>query len=264
MGIDRRRLLALVGTGVTAVAGCTRGSTVGSTDPPVDSTTPEPLAKHGVPSTICAEDPAANPGIPAIVEPAFARDWAAITVPERYRSDPSVDGLTPEQTVIGLVIDGQARAYPLEVLYYHEIVNDRIDTATTDRSILVSFCPLCNSGMVADRTIDGTPTEFIVSGLLWKPPRLEQSASVVANRTFGAGRRNGSTAVSHSGNLVMIDRATGSYWSQILAQAICGPLRGRQLSIIPSTVTTWQDWQATAPETEVLLPPPHSRHVAGN
>jgi hypothetical protein len=64
--------------------------------------------------------------------------------------------------------------------------------------------------------------------------------------------------VRAAGNLVMVDDATGSYWSQLLARAICGPRAGDSLRIRPSTLTTWGKWRATHPETELLLPPPYS------
>jgi hypothetical protein len=59
----------------------------------------------------------------------------------------------------------------------------------------------------------------------------------------------------------MYDRATGSYWSQILATAICGPMTDTELAIVPSTVATWAEWRDEFPETDVLLPPPHSETV---
>jgi hypothetical protein len=68
--------------------------------------------------------------------------------------------------------------------------------------------------------------------------------------------------MTRGGNLVMYDEATRSYWSQILGEAICGPKTGERLSIVPSTVATWGDWQADNPDTEVLLPPPHSETAA--
>lgn len=263
MRVDRRQALALLGAALPTLAGCTSGRPTRSPGASTSTTTAQPLATHGFPSTICSEEIMANPGIPAIIEPAFDRDWQGVSVNDRYRVDPSIDGLAPEQTVIGLVDGDRARAYPLEILYYHEIVNDRFGgpESTADRPVLVSFCPLCQSGVVADRTINDQATNFLVSGLLWRPPRVEQSASVLANRTFGAKRHNGSAPVRHSGNLVMYDEATRSYWSQILAQAICGPLRRDRLSIVPSTVTTWDTWQRSHPTTEVLLPPPYSQSV---
>lgn len=79
---------------------------------------------------------------------------------------------------------------------------------------------------------------------------------------FGVATDGSRTGVRNSGNLVLYDAATGSYWSQILVRAICGPRRGDDLEIAPSTVATWGEWRRERPETDVLLPPPRS--VAGN
>lgn len=68
-------------------------------------------------------------------------------------------------------------------------------------------------------------------------------------------------SIKSTGNLVLYDAATHSSWSRILAHAICGPLGDTDLSIRPSTVATWADWRERHPDTEVLLPPPHSRTV---
>lgn len=74
---------------------------------------------------------------------------------------------------------------------------------------------------------------------------------------FGVSRR-GATRPHNDANPVMFDRATGSYWSQLLAQATGEPLTGERLTRIPSTVTTGTAWRETHPDTSVLLPPPHS------
>jgi hypothetical protein len=150
--------------------------------------------------------------IPAITEPAFAADWSGVEW-----------ALSDEETVIGIERDGDARAYPLSVLDWHEIVNDEFHGP-----LLVTYCPLCGSGVTADRLVDGEPTTFGVSGLLWQS------------------------------DLVMYDAATESLWSQVLGQAIRGPKTGTRLSLVPSSFTSWGAWQETHPEGEVLLPPPES------
>jgi hypothetical protein len=129
--------------------------------------------------------------------------------------------------------DGRARAYPLSILGWHEVVNDRLGGP-----LLVTYCPLCGSGVVADRRIgsgpgDGIVTSFGVSGLLWR------------------------------GNLVLYDRATGSLWSQLLGRAVRGPRTGERLRLLPSRLTTWGEWREGHPDTEVLLPPPRSDTVRG-
>ena len=183
--------------------------------------------------------------IPAIVDPAFARDWSGLEItvasaPLRESVEPR---LSPESPVIGVerealastergespaASDDRARAYPLSVLDWHEAVNDRLGGP-----LLVTYCPLCGSGVVAERRVDGVVTSFGVSGLLWR------------------------------GNLVLYDRATGSLWSQLLGQAIRGPRTGERLRLLPSRLTTWGEWREGHPDTEVLLPPPRSDTLRG-
>ncbi len=153
--------------------------------------------------------------IPAITDPAFGADWSD--------ADASLDD---DQRVIGVVRDGTARAYPLTILSWHEIVNDEFDGP-----LLVTYCPLCGSAMTAERRVDGEVTTFGVSGLLWQS------------------------------DLVMYDVATESLWSQILATAIRGDRTGEQLQLVPSTLTTWGEWRGEHPDTEVLLPPPASETI---
>lgn len=209
----------------------------------------------GNPPDICESDIAEDFNIKAIVEPTFGPDWAGIEVEGRYLKGAAAESLADDAVVVGLERGDRARAYPLSVLWYHEIVNDRFD-----RPLLVSYCSICRSGLVADRRIDGTATPFGVSGQLWMPPDRYISASAKAGRAFGAGRWNASdeASVREGPNLVMYDELTGSFWSQAIGQAICGPMTGTRLSILPSTVTSWSNWRGTHPETEVLLPPPHS------
>jgi hypothetical protein len=134
----------------------------------------------------------------------------------------------------------------------HEIVNDDFGGP-----VMVTYCPICCSGMVADRRVDGTPATFDVSGLLWKPPRINTEASKQAGRVF-SDREHG---VGNDGNLVMYDSVTGSYWSQMLAEGIRGPEIGTELTVRPSSVATLGEWMAEYPDAEVLLPHPRSAVV---
>lgn len=243
----RRTLLGAVAAGVAgALAGCSaprRGDeATATTDREL------PLARLGTPPTICAEPPRPAPGIEAVVDPAFAREWRGHEVGGYGR-----DGRLPaDARVIGLTADGRARAYPLSVLTRHEVVDDAFGGP-----VVVTFCPLCNSGMVADRRVDGRALTFEVSGLLWRAPGL-LAADAEADGTVVAASRGSGGEFRNRGNLVLFDRETGSYWSQVLATAICGPHRGRELRVRPSTVATWAEWRAEHPDTRVLLPPPHS------
>ncbi len=156
-------------------------------------------------------------GIPAIIDPVFGPDW----------SDVGYE-LADDDRVIGVSVGDAARAYPLSVLNYHEVVND-----TFGGPLLVTYCPLCGSGVTAERRVDGEETVFGVSGFLWQS------------------------------DLVLYDRKTESMWSQILAKAVRGPKAGTPFALRPSTLTMWGEWQSSHPETQVLLPPPSSDTVKG-
>lgn len=268
--MDRRRFLRAAGAGTAAAVGGCLGGTRGS--PGGDETTAHTdaggagtrLPEQGDGSTICGEDIRYDPGIYPIVGPAFGDDWSGTTVDPKYERDGTA-GLSDRASVVGVEHDGVARAYPVAVLTHHEIVNDRIGGAQADATtdpdplpLLVTYCPLCRSGLVARRVVGGTATRFFVSGLLWEPPGVEGGVPE-ADGVFGAKETGGEeVSVSHSGNLVMYDEATKSFWSQLLGQAICGPERGSRLSVAPSSLTTWGRWRTANPDGEVLLPPPAS------
>lgn len=267
--MDRRAFLAAIAGSLTGCTAATQGpSTPTPTRSPVETVsetpTPEPvdapsLAELGNPPTICASD-IVDLGIYAIEDPAFAADWSGVDIPDRYTDVTGLD----DAVVIGLERDDWARAYPVPVLWYHEIINDVIPP--TGHPILVTFCSLCRSGMVAERTVGGAQTAFGVSGQLWQPPELEARVSEDQGRVFAVEQTDPDPGqVRNTGNLVMFDTATGSYWSQLLARAICGPREGDSLTIEPSTTARWRDWKADHPGTDVLLPPPHStlQHVPG-
>lgn len=203
----------------------------------------------GSPATLCEE--AIDPGdIHPITEPEFGADWQESTVPDVYGT------LSEETVVVGLTDGDRSRAYPIRVLWQHEAVNDDFGGP-----VLVTYCGNCRSGMVADRRIDGTVTRFAASGLLWRPPREYAVGREDDGTTFGATSAAPTARIRNSGNLVLYDADTESYWSQLLAEALCGPRAGWTLSIRPSRVATWADWRADNPDTEVLLPPPASGTV---
>ncbi|WP_435363634.1 DUF3179 domain-containing (seleno)protein [Haloarchaeobius sp. DYHT-AS-18] len=260
----RRQLLTAVTTGLGgSLAGCAGfgggdGSNTNTTTSHgttgIGSYTELSLAEQGFPKTVCSEDvvPAA---LAEIDDPAYASDWSTHEVRDRYGPDGRIG---ESRTVVGLEHDGQARAYPLSILWYHEVVDDWLG----DLPVLVTYCPICKSGLVADRRIDGQDgvTNFQATGLLWRPPGVQAGAAEDAGRAWAAAVNDSSPdqRIRVSGNLVMADDATGSYWSQLLGQAICGPLEGRRLDIVPSTITDWGTWRREQPKTDVLLPPPHS------
>lgn len=204
------------------------------------------FAELGYPASICSEEVQPE-AIPPIVDPVFGTDWMGLDVDEKYRP------LDEDAVVIGVRDGDRARAYPVSVLWYHEAVND-----TFGGPLLVTYCSICRSGLVARRFADGEPATFSASGLLWVPPQEYAAAAELDNTTFGATTSDTDASVRVSGNVVLYDDRTRSYWSQLVGRAICGPLEGERFDIVPSTVARWGEWRDTHPETEVLLPPPES------
>ncbi|SFR68872.1 DUF3179 domain-containing protein [Halogeometricum limi] len=234
--MNRRQFLSAAGVGATGcLCGCVGGE--GSAPSGGGDTNASNAPREGFDATDAAGDPdpvgfanvslpvpmdelnrgAPLDAIPAIVTPEFDDDWADV--------DATLDD---GELVVGVELAGEARAYPLAVLNWHEIVNDEFD-----RPVLVTFCPLCGSAVVAERVVGGDTRTFGVSGYLWQS------------------------------DLVMYDSESDSLWSQILATAIRGPLTGTQLDLLPSTTTSWGEWRDSRPETTVLLPPPLSDTVTG-
>jgi hypothetical protein len=150
----------------------------------------------------------AKDGIPAIDSPEF------ISATARH-------GLSPREPVISVHIGREARAYPLRILLWHEIVNDTVDGVP----IAVTFCPLCNSAVVFDRRVDGQILSFGTTGKLRKS------------------------------DLVMYDRQTESWWQQFLGEGIVGELTGRQLPLVPSRVESFARFAGRFPAGLVLVPP---------
>ncbi len=146
-------------------------------------------------------------GIPALTDPKFVPAGKATY-------------LGGDDRVIGVVIGGEARAYPLAILNHHEVVNDRIGKVP----LAVTYCPLCDSAAVFDRQTPLGGREFGVSGLL------------------------------HNSNVLLYDRGgkPESLWSQIKAAGVSGPGAKQELKTLPLEVTTWKAWTAEHPATQVL------------
>ncbi len=127
--------------------------------------------------------------------------------------------LDPNEPVLGVSYNGVSKAYPLRVLNYHEVVNDEFG----GESVAVTYSPLCGSGM-AYRTENtgGESWELAVSGLLY------------------------------NNNPLFFDRKTESLWSQVLGEAVSGPVSGAQLELLATTYTTWGEWVDRHPETLLL------------
>lgn len=149
------------------------------------------------------------------------RDCIASLDDPNFESQEDADKwLNDDDLVFGIVIDGEARAYPQRILNWHEIVNDTIQ----GQDIAVTFCPLCGSAISFERKVDGVTTTFGVSGKLY------------------------------NSNLVMYDRLEDSYWQQETGIAILGEAAQREekLKPIPMASVFWEDWRENHPETLVL------------
>lgn len=144
-------------------------------------------------------------GIPAIDRPKFVRSGDA-----RF--------LQGDDRVLGVMRNGIAKAYPVRILNWHEIVNDTFGA----EHIAVTFCPLCGTGIAYVSEAGGKPLSFGVSGLLY------------------------------NSDVLVYDRQTQSLWSQILAQAVSGPLKGAKLTTVALAHTSWADWKKRHPDTQVL------------
>lgn len=165
--------------------------------------------------------------IPSIQDPGFVNASQA-------------DGwLEDGDIVIGVAENGTAKAYPIKILNWHEIVNDEIEPSPPgdgesarpqdgqigSEPIAVTYCPLCGSSIVFERTVGDRVLDFHVSGYLFRQ------------------------------DLVMVDEQTHTLWPQIEASAARGPLHGTDLALFPSTTTGWADWKELHPDTLVLERP---------
>ncbi len=145
-------------------------------------------------------------GIPALDDPQF------LDVAD------NLDLLPANEPVVALEINGDARAYPVRAMVWHEIVNDTVGRVP----VAVTYCPLCNSAAAYDRRINGAETTFGTSG------RLYASA------------------------LVMYDRATESLWTHYDGKAVIGVLTGIELTQYPSPLLAWGDFRSAYPTGKVL------------
>ena len=146
--------------------------------------------------------------------------------------------------VIGVEINGKSRAYPLNVMNVHEVVNDELAGVP----IAVTFSPLCDSAIVFDRRINGEPLQFGVSGLL-----LDSNLVMYDKQPDAV---TGGEKISQQSTQIATVSAS-SLWSQMAGKAIAGPTLGKTLTQIPNVnVCTWKHWLAAHPTTEVILPDP--------
>lgn len=167
--------------------------------------------KHSIPLDEILGGGPGKDGIPSIDDPKF-----------ESAGDSSLDD---DDIGIGITHNGETHFYPFQILVWHEIVNDTVG----GDPLLVTYCPLCQTGIVFDRRVNGEVQEFGVSGNLWRS------------------------------NLLMYNRTAReedeSLWSQALGEAVVGPVTGVKLSVVSSDIVKWGDWSSKHTDTLVLKRP---------
>jgi hypothetical protein len=236
------RLAAILLTASVLVSACTghpaRSSRPPSTGPsyfpsPGGTSTPTGPGPHRLPQAAVSHEenvPSAldNPrakGLPKpLVDPARIIDGGPppdgipALADANFEHADTVDWLIGEEPVVSLTLGGETRAYPVQILIFHEIVNDTVGGVP----VAVTYCPLCNSAIAFDRRVAGRVVTFGTSGKLLYS------------------------------NLVMYDRQTRSLWPQLAGQAVAGLLTGTRLTAYPVQTVAWQDWLKANPHAWVL------------
>jgi hypothetical protein len=217
-----RRIIAIAIIAVAALAGCggdggdgeregdrdaSRERTAAAEDVPFDTSDwSTDFSQHSAPFSEFVGGGPPKDGIPSIDDPKFVPVGKAD------------EFLTPREPVAVVELGGEARAYPFQILIWHEIVNDEI----AGEPVAVTYCPLCNSTVVFRRELEGRAVEFGTTGML------------------------------RNSDLVMYDRETESWWQQITAEAVVGELTGEELEVLPSRILSWGGFRRAHPDGQVL------------
>lgn len=165
------------------------------------------LSIHAIPIEEIQSGGPPKDGIPAILNPKFVQGKES-----RF--------LYPQDRILGINQGGEAKAYPIKILNWHEVVNDTVN----GRPVVITYCPLCGSGIGFQRQLNGKTYTFGVSGLLYQS------------------------------DMLMYDHQTESLWSQLAMESVAGPLTGETLSHVFLEHTTWEMWKKAHPDTKVLSP----------
>ena len=230
-----------------AVSSCTAGPAVEAPATPTTSPTQPPVTPDPTTTPTPGTTPEASPfvaDLPSNAATEFDTDFSKHSVPYDEIStvlskdripaldDPQFIGieeadewLSGKEPVLAVEIKGEARAYPVQILMWHEIVNDEVQGVP----VAATYCPLCNTGIVFDRSV-------------------EASSEAGGERVLDFG----TTGRLRFSNLVMYDRQTESWWQQASGKAIAGTLTGQELTIIPSSLISWEDFESEHPEGRVL------------
>jgi len=164
------------------------------------------FSQHTIPYTEVLSGGPPKDGIPAIDSPAVV----SITDADAW--------LEGAEAVVVVSVDGTARAYPVQILMWHEIVNDSLN----NQPVSVTYCPLCNTAIAFDRNFDGQLLDFGTTG------RLRFS------------------------NLIMYDRQTETWWQQATGEGIAGEYAGSTLTTVPAFLLSWEQFKQDYPRGDVL------------
>lgn len=225
--------MVMIAAGTLVLAACGGGTTAG------EPTTSEQHTTTSV-GNVDSDQPATDelPEGPSALDSMFADEFPdpLIDPGQVISGGPPPDGIPPiddpvflevsdnlellpaNEPVVALEINGDARAYPVRAMVWHEIVNDTVGGVP----VSVTYCPLCNSAATYDRRINGVETTFGTSG------RLFASA------------------------LIMYDRATETLWTHYNGKAVIGVLTGAELEEFPSPLMAWDQFRSTYPTGKVL------------
>ena len=204
-----KRVLIVAAIGAAALSGCSvggGGSDVAEGVPFSTSGWDTDFSNHSVPLEEFMGGGPPKDGIPSIDDPKFL----SVDDADRF--------LDSREPVAVLDVGGEVRAYPIQILIWHEIVNDEIG----GEPVAVTYCPLCNSTVAFRRVVDGEPVEFGTTGML------------------------------RNSDLVMYDRSTESWWQQITAEAVVGDRTGTKLDVLPSQILSWGELRRLHPDARVL------------
>ena len=198
---------------------------------------PPPNASGGVrPGRVPLADSSGRESVPSALADRFWPGFAVLIPPDQIRSGgpppdgiPAIDApvlapageidfLADNEAVLSLEINGDARAYPLQIMTWHELVNDTVGGVP----VTISYCPLCNSSVAYDRNAAGRVLDFGTSGMLYQS------------------------------SMVMYDRQTQSLWTHFDGHAVIGELIGTQLDFWPMAIVSWAAWRDAHPDGLVL------------
>ncbi|HZJ08434.1 MAG TPA: DUF3179 domain-containing protein [Trueperaceae bacterium] len=169
-------------------------------------------------------------GIPALGFGGLSGVVGSTPAPEFIAQEEAASWLRPNEPIIVVSLGGETKAYPLQILTWHEIANDVVGGVP----VAVTFCPLCNSALAFDRRL---PIEAEAG-----EPGRSESVTV----TFGV------SGLLYLSNLLMFDDSTHTLWSQLIGEGVVGALAGHELTRYPAQILSFEEFRAAYPDALVM------------